>query len=85
MPQRCTPATAYLRSTFSAGRPYQHLHAFGHALSSVLAYLRASLAGISSTVLTDEADTHALTALWAACADAEEHVQDMAALCGMVP
>ncbi|GJE94900.1 gamma-tubulin complex component [Phanerochaete sordida] len=71
--------TSRLRN--NVGKAHQHLHAFGHSLSSVLAYFRATAAQLSSSIPTGEPDIHTLTALWTACGDVEEQLQDLAMLC----
>ncbi|EKM54343.1 uncharacterized protein PHACADRAFT_210153 [Phanerochaete carnosa HHB-10118-sp] len=78
--RRLNTLTSKLRD--SSGKTCQHLHAFGHSLSSVLAYLQATVLELSSLTPTGEPTIHALTALWTACADVEQQVRDMATLCG---
>ncbi|KAI0779845.1 Spc98 family-domain-containing protein [Fomes fomentarius] len=62
-------------------RPTPILHAFTHALSSILAYLRQNAATIPPDLLATGADA-CLAALWTRYEDTEQMLRALAALCG---
>ncbi|KAI0087944.1 hypothetical protein BDY19DRAFT_951176 [Irpex rosettiformis] len=59
------------------------VHAFAHAVSSVLDHVKCVVVDITRSALQNSQTkgSHTLTSLWAACADVEEQLESMASLC----
>ena len=80
-----TSSNAHVSSRHhSSGQPTPILHAFTHALSSILAYLRETVETIPSDLEAETGADARLTALWAKYEDMESILQALAALCGRV-
>ncbi|KAI0686364.1 Spc98 family-domain-containing protein [Cytidiella melzeri] len=68
----------------SSSRIEPAIHAFTHAVSSVLDTIKTNTADVTRSTLQDNAEKglHMLTALWIACASIEEQLKELAGLCG---
>lgn len=68
----------------SNDQPTPTLHAFTHALSSILAFLRETAEAIPPDMRVSPGADARLTALWTKYEDMENVLQALAALCGRV-